>query len=99
MYVSGQVGVDPATGAVVEGGVTAQARQVMVNIGGILGDLGLEFADVVKTTIFLTDMGDFAAVNEVYGEFVAHAKPARSTIAVAALPLGVAVEIETIAAR
>ncbi len=71
----------------------------MANIGSILADLGLGFEDVVKTTIFLTDMGDFAAVNEVYGEYVAAAKPARSTVAVASLPLGVAVEIETIAAR
>ena len=71
----------------------------MANISVILGDLGLGFDDVVKTTIFLTDMGDFATVNEAYGQYVDAAKPARSTVAVAGLPLGVAVEIEMIAAR
>jgi 2-iminobutanoate/2-iminopropanoate deaminase len=99
VFVSGQVGIDPASGQLVEGGVVAEARQIMTNVGVILEALGLGFADVVKTTIFLTDMADFAAVNEVYGDFVAESKPARSTVAVAGLPLGVAVEIETIAAR
>ncbi len=99
VFVSGQVGIDPATGELVAGGVGAQARQTMENIGAILGDLGLGYGDIVKTTIFLTDMGDFAEVNEAYGAFVADAKPARSTVAVAALPLGVDVEIEVLAAR
>ena len=99
VFVSGQVGIDPATGALVEGGVSAQTRQIMTNIGGILGDLGLGYADIAKTTIFVTDMGDFATVNAVYGEFVGESKPARSTVGVAALPLGVPVEIEVIAAR
>jgi 2-iminobutanoate/2-iminopropanoate deaminase len=99
VFLSGQVGIDPAAGGVVPGGVTAEARRIMDNIAAVLADLGLGFDDVVKTTIFLTDMGDFAAVNEVYGAYVDAAKPARSTVAVADLPLGVSVEIEMIAAR
>lgn len=98
VFLSGQVGIDTATGEVADG-VVAQTHQIMQNVAAILGDLGLSFDDVVKTTIFLTDMGDFAQVNEAYGEYVAAAKPARSTVAVAALPLGVAIEIEMIAAR
>jgi 2-iminobutanoate/2-iminopropanoate deaminase len=99
VFVSGQVGIDPATGEVVAGGVAPEAEQIMRNISAILGDLGLELADVVKTTIFLADIDDFATVNQVYGEFVAAAKPARSTVQVAGLPLGVNVEIEVMAAR
>ncbi|MFQ5554287.1 MAG: Rid family detoxifying hydrolase [Acidimicrobiia bacterium] len=99
VFLSGQVGVDPASGIVVDGGVAGQTRRILLNIEAILSGLGLSFDDVVKTTIFLTDIGDFGAVNEVYGEFVAESKPARSTVGVAALPLGVAVEIEMIAAR
>ncbi len=99
VFVSGQVGIDPATGSVVGGGVAAETRQIMENLGAILGDLELGYADIVKTTIFLTDMTDFGTVNAVYGEFVEEAKPARSTVAVAALPLGVAVEIEVLVAR
>ncbi len=98
VFLSGQVGVDPATGVVAEG-VVAQTHQIMRNVSAILGELDLSFEDVAKTTIFLTDMGDFAAVNEAYGRYVDAAKPARSTVAVAGLPLGVAVEIEMIAAR
>lgn len=99
VFVSGQVGIDPVSQAVVEGGVTAECDQVMRNLGAILGDLGLGYVDIVKTTIFLADMDDFGAVNEVYGRYVADAKPARSTVQVAGLPLGVNVEIEVIAAR
>lgn len=99
VFVSGQVGIDPQTGSVVAGGVAAEARQVMGNISAILDELGLSLSDIVKTTIFLADIGDFGTVNEVYGEFVADSKPARSTVQVGALPLGVAVEIEVIAAR
>lgn len=99
VFLSGQVGIDPAAGSVVDGGVAAETRQIMENIGAILGDLGLGYADIVKTTIFLTDMADFGTVNAVYGEFVDEAKPARSTVAVAGLPLGVGVEIEVLAAR
>ena len=99
VFLAGQVGLDPVTGERAPDDVAAQARQVMTNIGGVLGDLGLGYDDIVKTTIFLTDMADFAAVNEVYKGYVAEPYPARSTIAVAALPLGAKVEIEMIASR
>lgn len=99
VFVSGQVGFDPATGTAVEGEAADEARQVMTNIGAILGSLGLGYDDIVKTTIFLTDMGEFGAVNEVYGSFFTGAPPARSTIEVSALPKGFQVEIEVVAAR
>ena len=99
VFVSGQGAIDPGTGRLVEGGIEAETEQVMKNIGAILRDVGLEYSDVVKTTIFLVDMDDFPKVNAVYGKYVADAKPARSTVAVAALPLGIQVEIEVIAAR
>ncbi|HEX9854343.1 MAG TPA: Rid family detoxifying hydrolase [Acidimicrobiia bacterium] len=99
VFLSGQVGIDPATGTVVDGGVAAEARQVMTNITAMLAELGLSLADVAKSSIFLRDIADFAAVNEVYGAFVAESKPARTTVQVGALPLGVAVEIEIVAAR
>jgi 2-iminobutanoate/2-iminopropanoate deaminase len=99
VYLSGQVGIDPAVGTVVKGGVAAETRQVMENIGTILGELSLGYADIIKSTIFVTDMREFATVNAAYGEFVGDSKPARSTVEVSALPLGVHVEIEVIAAR
>lgn len=99
VFISGQGAIDPATKQLVTGGVTAETDQVMRNIGAILGDVGLDYADIVKTTIFLTDIADFPTVNEVYGRYVGDAKPARSTVQVAALPLGIQVEIEVIAAR
>lgn len=99
VFVSGQIGLDPATGEMVGDGVTSQAEQVLSNIGAILGDLGLGYSDVVKSTIFLADIGDFAAVNEVYARHFATEAPARSTFQVAALPGGALVEIEVIAAR
>jgi len=99
VFVSGQGALDPATNTLVTGGVEAEADQTMKNIGAILGDVGLGYADIVKTTIFLADMADFPKVNEVYGKYVADSKPARSTVQVAALPLGIQVEIEVIAAR
>lgn len=100
VFFSGQVGLDPKTGAVVDGGVEAQTRQAMENLAAVLAAAGCTFADVVKTTIFLTDMNDFAAVNAVYGEsFEGGPTPARSTVAVAALPRGGRVEIEAIALR
>jgi 2-iminobutanoate/2-iminopropanoate deaminase len=79
--------------------VAPQAEQVMRNIGAVLGDVGLGYRDIVKTTIFVTDIDDFPVVNDVYGSFVGGAPPARSTVEVAALPGGFVVEIETIAAR
>jgi 2-iminobutanoate/2-iminopropanoate deaminase len=100
VFTSGQIGLDPASGQLVEGGIEAQTRQVMANLAAVLAAAGLTFADVVKTTIFLIDMKDFTAVNEVYGEsFEDGPKPARSTVAVAALPRGARVEIEALALR
>ena len=99
VFLSGMVPLDPATGSGVEGDISAQTHRVMRNIGGVLGDVGLGFDDLVKTTIFLTDIADFPAVNAVYGEYVGEARPARSTVQAAALPGGFSVEIECIAAR
>jgi 2-iminobutanoate/2-iminopropanoate deaminase len=98
-FISGQIPFDPETGKLVEGDISAQARQSLENVTAILDAAGLTFAHVVKTTIFLTDMGDFAAVNEVYKAYVGEPYPARSTVAVAALPMGAKVEIEMIASR
>ena len=99
VFISGQVAIDAATNERVEGDVKAQAAQVMDNLATLLGGLGLSFGDIVKTTIFLGDINDFGDVNTAYNEYVAEAKPARSTFQVAALPLGAAIEIEVIAAR
>ena len=99
VFISGQIPLDAATGKLVEGDVSAQARQSMENLKAVLDAAGLSFAHVVKTTIFLTDMADFAAVNEVYKGYVTEPYPARSTIAVAALPMAAKVEIEMIASR
>ena len=99
VFVSGQVAIDPGTNSKVEGDVTAQARRVMDNIGLILEDVGLGYADVVKTMIFLADIADFGAVNEVYGSYFTDKPPARSTFQAGALPGGYLVEIEVIAAR
>jgi len=97
LFCSGQLGLDPATGDFVAGDVGAQAEQALRNLGAVLEAAGLTFGDVVKTTIFLADMADFAAVNGVYGRFVTDPPPARSTVAVAALPKGGRVEIEATA--
>ncbi len=99
VFVSGQIPLDSAAGKLVEGDIAAQTKQSLENLKTILAAAGLGFAHVVKTTIFLTSMGDFAAVNEVYKTYVAEPYPARSTIAVAALPMGAKVEIEMIASR
>ena len=98
VFLAGQVGLDPATGKLVEGGVEAQVRQILANLGAVLQAAGTSFDRVVKTTIFLTDVNDFATVNRVYGEVFKDQPPARSTIGVAALPLGALAEIEAIAA-
>ncbi|HUA08992.1 MAG TPA: RidA family protein [Candidatus Acidoferrales bacterium] len=97
LYCSGQIALDPSTGNLVDGDAATQAEQVMKNLGAVLKAAGCEYGDVVKTTIFLVDMNDFAAVNAVYGKYFDAAKPARSTVAVAALPRGARVEIEAIA--
>ena len=97
IYISGQIAAGAAGDLDNDAG--GQARQVMEQIGAMLGDLGLGYSDIVKTTIFLSNMDDFAAVNEAYGAFFDEAPPARSTVEVARLPRDVAVEIETIATR
>jgi 2-iminobutanoate/2-iminopropanoate deaminase len=98
VFCSGQLGLDPDTGNLVDG-VEAQADRALRNLVAVLDAAGLTFADVAKTTIFLADMGDFAAVNAVYGRYVPDPPPARSTVAVAALPKGGLVEVEAIARR
>ena len=99
VFVSGQIPLDPLAGKLVEGEIAAQTKQALENVKTILAAAGLTFAHVVKTTIFLTSMQDFAAVNDVYKSYMAEPYPARSTIAVAALPMGAKVEIEMTAAR
>jgi 2-iminobutanoate/2-iminopropanoate deaminase len=99
VFVSGQLGLDPATGKLVEGGVPAQTEQLLRNMAAILEAGGSGLAHVVKTTVFMLDLGEFAAMNEVYARTVAAPFPARSTFQVAGLPGGAAVEIECIAVR
>ena len=99
VFVSGQLPIDPATGAFPAGGVKEQTRQSLTNARAILEAAGLSLKQVVKTTVFLADMADFAAMNEVYAEFFAAPFPARSAVAVKTLPKGALVEIECIAAR
>lgn len=99
VYASGQLPIDPATGAFPEGGVKEQTRQSVLNVKAILEEAGLALSNVVKTTVYLADMGDFAAMNEVYSQFFAQPFPARSAIAVKALPKGALVEVEVVAAR
>lgn len=99
VFCSGQVGLDPATGLLVEGGVEVQAERALANLAAVLDAAGCTFADVVKTTCFLIDINDFAAFNAVYGRFMPDPPPARSTFAVAALPKAASVEIEAIAVR
>ena len=96
LYTSGQIPLDPATGAVVEGDITVQAEQVMKNLEAVLAAAGTSFANAVKTTCFLADMGDFAAFNAVYAAHIT-SNPARSCVAVKTLPKGVLVEVEVIA--
>ena len=97
LFTSGQVPIDPETGAIVEGGIQEQARQSLNNIKAILNAAGTNMGAVVKTTVFLQDMNDFAAMNEVYAQFFQEPSPARSAVQVARLPKDVLVEIEAIA--
>ena len=97
VYVSGQLGIDPSTGNFTEGGAVAQARQSLTNISNILKEAGLSMKNVVKVTVLLADINDFAAVNEIYKDFFEAPFPARSAFAVAALPKGGKIEIEAIA--
>lgn len=98
LFISGQLPIDPATGNFVEGGIRELTRQSLENVKSILAEAGLTLADVVKTTVFLADMSDFAAMNEVYAEYFTAPAPARSAVAVKTLPKGGLVEIEVIAA-
>lgn len=99
MFLSGQLPIDPSTGAFPEGGIKEQTRQSILNAKAILEAAGLGLANVVKTTVFLADMADFAAMNEVYAQFFSQPFPARSAVAVKTLPKGALVEIESIAAK
>ncbi len=99
VYVSGQLPIDPATGEFAPGGIQAQARQSLTNMKNILAEAGMTMQNVVKVTVLLADIADFAAVNEVYAEFFSAPFPARSAFQVAALPKGAGVEIEAIAAK
>ncbi len=98
-FFSGQIALDPETGKLVTGGVANEARQVLQNLQAVMAAAGFSVGDVAKTTIYLRDMADFAAVNEVYGEVFGDILPARATVAVAGLPLDVRVEVEAICAR
>ncbi|MEA3422252.1 MAG: RidA family protein [Bacillota bacterium] len=97
VYVSGQLPIDPKVGKVVEGGIQAETRQSLLNAKEILKSEGYDFTDVVKTTVFLDKISDFAAMNEIYAEFFSEHKPARAAFEVAALPFGVNVEIQMVA--
>jgi 2-iminobutanoate/2-iminopropanoate deaminase len=98
LFTAGQVALDPASMQVIEGDVVAQTEQVLSNLGAVLASAGATWTDVVKTTVFLTDMRDFARMNDVYAQVMGDARPARSTVQVSGLPRGVRVEIDLIAA-
>ena len=97
VFASGQVPIDPATGNFVEGGIKEQTKQSLTNVSNVLAEAGIELSHVVKTTVFLSDMDNFAAMNEVYASFFSEPYPARSAVAVKTLPKGALVEIEVIA--
>lgn len=97
VFTAGQIAIDPSTGQMVEGGIEEQTRQVLKNISAVLQAAGTSLAQVVKTTVFLVDLGDFAAMNRVYAEFFPQEPPGRTTVQVVALPRGAQVEIEAIA--
>ena len=99
VYTSGQIPIDPATGKFVEGGIREQTRQSLLNAKAILEEAGLTLSDVVKTTVFMADMNDFADMNAIYSEFFSEPYPARSAVAVKSLPKGALVEIEVVASR
>jgi 2-iminobutanoate/2-iminopropanoate deaminase len=98
LYTAGQVGLDPDTGQLVSGGITGQTQRALANLSAVLAERQLTWADVVKTTVYLTNMADFEAMNEVYAKAMGGARPARSTVQVAALPKGAVVEIDAVAA-
>ena len=97
LFTAGQIALDPATGQIVQGDVTAQTERVLKNLTAVLESAGTSWADVVKTTVYLQDMTDFPRVNEVYGRMIGDARPARSTVQVSGLPRGVLVEIDAVA--
>jgi 2-iminobutanoate/2-iminopropanoate deaminase len=97
VYTAGQIALDPVSGKLVEGGIEAQTRRVLQNLQAVLEAAGTSLAHVIKTTVFLQDMGDFGAMNGIYAQFFSTSPPARSAVQVAALPLGAQVEIEAIA--
>jgi len=99
LFCSGQIPLDPQTGELVAGDIGAQTQRVLDNLGAVLREAGFDYGDVVKTTIYLTDMQDFAAVNTIYERAFGAAKPARSTVAVAGLPRGARVEIDAVARK
>lgn len=99
LFISGQIPIDPAFGKMIDGGITEQTEQVMKNIEAILKEAGYTFQDVVKSTCLLSDMANFAAMNEVYGKYYSENPPTRAAFAVKGLPLGAMIEIETIAAK
>jgi 2-iminobutanoate/2-iminopropanoate deaminase len=98
LFSAGQIALDPESGQIVDGGVTAQTERVMANLYAVLSAANLGWGDVVKTTVYLHDMADFPKVNEIYGNLLGDARPARSTVQVAALPRGALVEIDVVAA-
>jgi 2-iminobutanoate/2-iminopropanoate deaminase len=98
LFTAGQIPIDPVTGQIVQGDVVAQTERVMANLTAVLGTVGATWNDVVRTTVYLHDMGDFPRVNEVYGKALGDARPARSTVQVSALPRGVLIEIDAIVA-
>jgi 2-iminobutanoate/2-iminopropanoate deaminase len=98
LFTAGQIAIDPATGQIVNGDVAKQTERVMANLAAVLATVNATWKDVVKTTVFLHDMGDFPVVNEVYGKALGEARPARSTVQVSALPRGVLVEIDAVVA-
>ncbi len=98
LFTAGQIAIDPATGQIVNGDVAKQTERVMANLAAVLTTVNATWKDVVKTTVFLHDMGDFPVVNEVYGKALGEARPARSTVQVSALPRGVLVEIDAVVA-
>ncbi len=99
VFCSGQLGLDPATGQLVTGGIAAETQQALINLTAVLAAAGSSLSKVVKTTIFVTDLGQFSCLNAVYGTFFKESPPARSTVQVAALPRGACVEIEAVALR
>lgn len=97
LFSSGQIGIDPATGEIVEGGFEAQAEQVLTNLSRVLTNAGCTFSDVVKATVYVADMADFPVLNAMYGQAMGAHRPARSTVQAAALPKGALVEIDVVA--